>query len=587
MINITKYINSKLQESPWLFSLFEYIVRTGAGSWLPQKFYKRIFDVLYKKREKEWKRFVKNASIPETASGAIRISINSGINENTSASNRQNNQIHRHIWVNGPKYNGMEDNDLRGFIDGRYKNAWNQPGQIHVRLGRVSRGSKLGEWELFRVLQRWDNLWLPKGAEIVHSKLELKVEIGVSHELEILLYEVRKDWNPGKGGINQNNNSTPAYGEVWWNEVGYETEYWGLPGAGFASDSHPNSDTPVTPLARAQYHPGDSKLIFESNELNIYVEKRIQQQKPLLFLLKLSDYLEDIQGTCISLYSANHGDSQNTARRPALTIDWKSSNATHEVERKILLEYNRSIQLPRIELDTIENIAVSHIHDRNTNMQVTTYIRGGDKDKSYDWQPIHFPRKLENWKWVDIRVNAHVNPVFIGQHFSANIKDTWVKTAPPEEQVVTWTFFSPSNKKYKVLAEYSGDYRWEIKFKPDELGRWQYFWTQHFIEAPYKSPIGVFDVIPGNRDNALQALKLLIEKIQSSNLSKGPARMYEFGPAFYRLQRALLNYETPDSYTLNKSSKDERLLKELFDKAREALSGEKPSEPRFKLDSSS
>src|SRR3972149_2977698 len=43
---------------------------------------------------------------------------------------------HTSIYVNGPDYTGMEDNDIRGFLDGRFRNGWNQPGQSHVRVGR-------------------------------------------------------------------------------------------------------------------------------------------------------------------------------------------------------------------------------------------------------------------------------------------------------------------------------------------------------------------------------------------------------------------------------------------------------------------
>ena len=42
---------------------------------------------------------------------------------------------HISVYVNGPDYGGMEDNDMRGFLDGRCKHDWNQQGQIHVRPG--------------------------------------------------------------------------------------------------------------------------------------------------------------------------------------------------------------------------------------------------------------------------------------------------------------------------------------------------------------------------------------------------------------------------------------------------------------------
>lgn len=94
----------------------------------------------------------------------------------------------------------MEDNDIRGFLDGRFKNGWNQPGQMHVRVGRRKQVSpKYGEQELCRVLQRWDRIELPPLSNILHTLLSLEVENGPPFELQIFLYEVKKDWNPGGG----------------------------------------------------------------------------------------------------------------------------------------------------------------------------------------------------------------------------------------------------------------------------------------------------------------------------------------------------------------------------------------------------
>jgi peptidoglycan-N-acetylglucosamine deacetylase len=46
---------------------------------------------------------------------------------------------HLSTFVAGPLYDGMEDNDLRGFLDGGFRWAWNQPTQAHVRVGRPGR----------------------------------------------------------------------------------------------------------------------------------------------------------------------------------------------------------------------------------------------------------------------------------------------------------------------------------------------------------------------------------------------------------------------------------------------------------------
>src|SRR6185436_11991899 len=59
--------------------------------------------------------------------------------------------VHRTIWVTGKDgYAGMEDNDLRGHLDGSFKYGWNQVGQNHVRIGRRERSATFGECEIFR-----------------------------------------------------------------------------------------------------------------------------------------------------------------------------------------------------------------------------------------------------------------------------------------------------------------------------------------------------------------------------------------------------------------------------------------------------
>src|SRR5688572_16246633 len=52
--------------------------------------------------------------------------------------------LQRSMFVNGPSYSGMEDNDLRGHLDGTYKYAWNQPSQVHVRIGRRNTNPRYG-----------------------------------------------------------------------------------------------------------------------------------------------------------------------------------------------------------------------------------------------------------------------------------------------------------------------------------------------------------------------------------------------------------------------------------------------------------
>jgi hypothetical protein len=228
---------------------------------------------------------------------------------------------HVSVFANGSDYAGMEDNDLRGFLDGRFRYGWNQPTQMHVRAGRLQSAPRWGEYELFRALYRWEGIDLPPEVRVHRAALRLAVEKGPRYRktLTAMLYEVKKDWNPGEGGTRRDNNSPPKEGEVWWGEVARGRKPWGLPGVGFASDTHPDADTGAMPLAEARWEPGQEELVFESPALARCVQRRVREGRPLLFLLKLSDRDEDRHGSAIHIYSGNVDDDHQAARRPSST----------------------------------------------------------------------------------------------------------------------------------------------------------------------------------------------------------------------------------------------------------------------------
>jgi hypothetical protein len=216
--------------------------------------------------------------------------------------------VHRTVWTDGGDgYTGMEDNDLRGHLDGSFKYGWNQVGQNHVRVGRRDRSSTWGECEIFRAVQRWAGIVLPPGALVREASLDLAVESGPPRPMRLFLYEVHRDWNPGAGGVLGDNVSPPRPGEVWWDDAAYREKPWGHPGAGLASDSDPDADTPVMPLAESLYTPGGKGLTFRSDALAAYATRRLAAGLPLLFLLKVSDALEDLPTGSVVVYSANQG----------------------------------------------------------------------------------------------------------------------------------------------------------------------------------------------------------------------------------------------------------------------------------------
>ena len=486
---------------------------------------------------------------------------------------------HETVYVSGRHYAGMEDNDLRGFLDGRFQYGWNQASQIHVRVGRKGHNPVFGEHELFRVLHRWDDLGLPPGTEIVDARLEVAVEFGPDFPVDVYLYEVKQDWNPGQGGLEGNNNSPPAPGEVWWAEAAHRERPWGLPGAGFASDSHPGADTAASALAHARYTPGarygpgTDVLRFASPALTAYVDARAAQGRPLLFLIKLSDVHEDVPGSRIGLYSADHGDDRNPARRPRLVVEWRSPAEESRLVSDLLLEPGRGVVLGPLPLDGARTVAASFAPVEGYDAP-TIEVRSLGPDGPTPWRPAPHPVAVAG-EALEVRVRAVVDPVPLGEAFVATLRDTWVETGPPEQQDVVWTFESPTGQSHTVRADYEGDHRWRARFVPAEPGRWRYSWTQRFTAEPYRSAVGAFDVVPDGADAVRERLLALRDEIAASPLPPGEARVEAFGPLFMRLERAALALQTPEGYAAPAG----RDLAELLSGVRALLVGYAAPEP--------
>ncbi|MBU2689438.1 MAG: DUF5060 domain-containing protein [Candidatus Eisenbacteria bacterium] len=453
---------------------------------------------------------------------------------------------HRTTWVNGTGYQGMEDNDLRGFLDGRFRYGWNQPGQIHVRAGRRDRSPRYGEYELFRILQRWEKIELPPGADILEARICLTLENNPFRPTRVLLYDVRKDWNPGTGGTLYDNVSPPKPGEVWWNDNSWPDQPWGLPGAGYASDSDPQADTGGMPLAEAILQPGDSLLSFSSSRLASYIERELNEARPLLFLIKLDDYAEDLPGSMIYFYSGNHGDQRNVRRRPYLILEWESSCEISTIEKEIHLEYGRRTLLDGFPQGPAEWIAATFIPEIGFIPPVLE-MGSAVRDQRAEWCVLSHPTRRPSSPEV-LRLTAAVDPVPLGTGFRSELRDTWILTAPPEEQEVLWTFVSPQGEKHRIKAEYQGDHCWMVEFLPDELGPWSYHWTQQFAEVPYLSEEGRFDVIAGDSAGIRAALERLAHEIAGLELESDAVKRDEYMIRFMRLERAALQMETAGSF---------------------------------------
>ena len=173
---------------------------------------------------------------------------------------------------------------------------------------------------------------------------------------------------------------------------------------------------------------------------------------------------------------------------------------------------------------------------------------------------------IEPWNWVQITLVAAHDPVTLGHPFVAELKNTWVRTGPPEEQLVPWTFVSPSGKKTEIQARYEGKNRWSVEFLPDELGPWQYSWSDDFVEATYHSAPGHFDVLAGNLDNVERELELLAKEVDTLHVPFGE-HWQLLMVQFYRLERRAMQLMTPDEFRSESGQK----LKDLLNRVRAAL----------------
>jgi hypothetical protein len=186
------------------------------------------------------------------------------------------------------------------------------------------------------------------------------------------------------------------------------------------------------------------------------------------------------------------------------------------------------------------------------------------------------------WRWPGrLALTSPTLPVPLGQPFRSELRDTWVITAPAEEQRVPWTFVSPRGEHHVVEARYAGDYRWEVKFQPTELGRWLYFYETSVMdepgfEYPYRSAEGFFDVVAGGRETVHSALRSLLARIHEAAPASQSEAVAEFGVPFWRLERSALRLETPESFRAEEGRETFGLLTEV----RAALAGRRVRDRR-------
>ena len=450
----------------------------------------------------------------------------------------------RTIYVPGSGYDGMEDNDIRGLLDGTFLYGWNQVGQKYVRAGRLDDVFKYGEYELFRILHRWGGLAVPPGATV--EDVELRLYVRPDHmegSRSLFLYGGRRDWDPGSGGVDRDNISPPREGSVWWNHARFGEEEWGLPGGSSDEDFDPS------PLARATIEAGDPEVAFRTSALARYVAECVEADQPALFLIKLQDRQEDIPGSLIYLWSATEGEDRTQGRKPRLSLWWSSPSSVVE-EVDVALEHGRS-RIMGVEGGTRVDFSPA---EGSESPVIEAREEGGAWRRVEDGQLG--PEEVE------LRVRAVRSPISLGSPFVASFRDTWVRTGPPERQNVPWLFISPTGRELTLMARYEGDYTWVLEFTPDEVGRWRYSWGHDFQVQPYLSQVETFDVVVESFEDAVLALRHFLSLVLADGFDDREA-LSRMMVRFSKVERAALAVLTPADFRGERGGEIRALIREI------------------------
>lgn len=450
---------------------------------------------------------------------------------------------HRTRLVPGFGYDGMEDNDIRGHLDGTFQYAWNQVSQKYVRTGRIDNLFQYGEYELFRALQRWDDLPLPHGVKVEAAELRLRVRPDqVGFDRTLLLYAMRKDWRPGAGGTRGDNLTPPAHGEVWWNDAKLGEETWGLPGGSSAVDQDP------APLAEATLPPDGQEIRFTSGLLTRYVAERVAGRLPLLFMIKLQDHQEDVPGSLVYIWAESEGDDRTRGRKPELTVRWTMPGEVVQ-EEPVLLEPGRELVH-----------AVGSANFVAFDQGSTEPHELAAREPGGEWRAVEDGCLRDTER--EVRIRAVSNPTPFGGTFTAGFRDTWVRTAPPEAQDVVCTFWSPTGRRLENVARYDGDYRWTIEVSADEVGRWRYQWAHELQPDGFQALEGTFDVVVESVDDAVEALRAFMSDVIAEPFDDRE-RLSRLMVRFAKLERAAMATLTAESFRSEDGEKIREALKEV------------------------
>ncbi|MGB7214342.1 MAG: hypothetical protein WBE98_04810 [Gammaproteobacteria bacterium] len=102
----------------------------------------------------------------------------------------------------------------------------------------------------------------------------------------------------------------------------------------------------------------------------------------------------------------------------------------------------------------------------------------------------------------------------------------------------------------------------------------QYEWSQQFTEEGYRSAVLPFDVLLGSRENALIQVERFAQMLEQARPAPGSPEHWRWMVRFARIERAAMQFETPETFRSAAGLK----LRELLNRSR-AILGNGPPPP--------
>ncbi len=395
----------------------------------------------------------------------------------------------------GLHYLDMYDTEIRGFLDGSVKFRRNVATQYHVRIGCEASGPKKGRYEVMRALQRWDLSPIPPFARVKSAVLTLTQEDlrqfphrnPLLSSVDFYIYEVKKDWGPGLGGVKRDNQSEPEPGDAWWIDAKLGNLPWTKPGCGFGSDTHPDADRAAEPLAFARLESLTEPLVLSGPRLAAHVELCLALKRPLDLIVKLSDTLEARPGSIRAFYSREFGDSLRPIKRPSLVVDWTAPTLMAE-HRPFVLEPGQCVIFP-------PELPVNR-------PEGTVLCASLSLDTPHPLEPAVFVSK-------EVLIASDPHSVAAGELFATSILETWTPHVKrPEDLRVQFQFTAPSGRFVECFARLTKPFLYTCEYRPDELGVWRFTWrTRPDTRFPAHEGGGHFTVVRGEGDTYRRALR--------------------------------------------------------------------------------